>query len=208
MAQVVNIEVPFEQLLAAVDRLDIRERDMLRDRLTRQEEAAVAQQAEQAVQDFKLPGLAIPLSYWSVNKVLDELDRRLKDYEQKFGLDSKSFYVTARGNTLTPDEEKWSRLYETYQRLKAAKRQVDLKAGRGVEPLTVGQIVSRQLSLAEVKEKLNRFEQQHNLSSAEFYESFKQGQQGDSAETFAWLHTYSAYLAMTSHDQLQVDQNV
>lgn len=206
MAQVVNIEVPFEQLLAAVERLDIKERDLLRDRLTRQEEAAVVQQAEQAVQDFKLPGLVLPLSYGSVNKVLGELGRRLKDYEQKFGLDSKSFYMTARRNTpaLNLEKEKWSRLYETYQRLGAAKRQVDLKASREVEPLSVGQIISRHLSLTEVKEKLNRFEQQYSLSSAEFYESFKQGQQGDRAETFAWIHAYSAYLTMTGQVDLDV----
>ena len=201
MAQATNIEVPFERLLAAVDRLDVKERDLLHDRLIQRAEKAVVRQAEEAAQVLNLPDLVAPLTYWSVEKVLNELKRRLEAYEQKFETDSKSFYLAARKDPsiLSPEQAEWPRLYEIYQRLRAAKRQVDLKAGRLVEPLPVGKIVSKQLTLVEIEAKLGRFEKQYGLSSAEFYERFKQGEHGDDAETFDWLHTYCAYLTMTGH---------
>ncbi len=202
MTQAANIEVPFEQLLAAVDRLDIKERDLLHDRLIKRAENTVVRQAEEAAQTFNLPGLTAPLSYWSVEKVLNELHRRLKDYEQTFEADSKTFYLAARKDSaiIRSEQADWPRLYETYQRLRVAKRRVDLKAGRLVEPLPFGKIVSNQLTLVEVEAKLSQFEKRYDLSSAEFYERFKQGQQGDDVETFDWLHTYCAYLTMTGQD--------
>jgi hypothetical protein len=210
MAQTVNTEVPFEQLLEAVDHLDSKERDLLRDRLIRSEEQALVEQAEEAARRFKLPGLSFPLTYWSVETILAELGYKLELFAQKFGVDSKLLYLAAKRDSaiISPDEKEWTQLYETVQRLRAAKRQVDVKAGRTIEPLPVAQIVSKKLTLAEVKEKLNRFEKQHGLSSAEFYERFKQGQQGDSSETFDWLHTYIAYLTITEQYYSDADKDV
>ena len=199
MAQAVQIEVPFEQLLEAVDRLDTRERELLRERLIQREEEALIQQAEQAAHEFKLADLPPRLSYWSVEKVLDELRRKLEAYEQKFGMDSKAFYTASKGRheKLDAERAKWLRLYEIYHRLRAAKRQVDIKAGRVVEPLPVGEVVSKQPTPAELEERLREFEKRHGISSAEFYERFKRGEAGDSQAVFEWVHTYVAYMKMT-----------
>lgn len=199
MTRTIQVEVPFAQLLEAVDHLNTRERELLRERLIRREEEALIRQAEQVVGEFKLAGLPSRLSYWSVEKVLDELRRKLEAYEQKFGMDSKTFYVASKGKREQLDAERarWLQLYESYHRLRAAKRQVDIKAGRVVEPLTVGEIVSKQLNSAELEKRLREFEQRHGMSSAEFYERFKRGEQGDSQEVFEWVHTYVAYMKMT-----------
>jgi hypothetical protein len=210
MMRSISIEVPFEQLLESIDRLDFKERDLLRDRLIQREEEALVEQAEQVASEFRLPNLPTHLSYWSVDRVLDGLSRLLQAYEQRFGADSKTFYVTSkRGQEVdNPERAEWARLYEAYQRLRTAKRRVDIKAGRVVDPLLVGQIVSRQLTLAELEEKLRHFEKQHGMSSTEFYESFKQGKQGDSLETFEWVHAYAAYVTMLDHDRSGTSGNV
>jgi hypothetical protein len=210
MTQSVNIKFPFEQLLDAIEHLDAKERDLLRDRLIQQEEMALVRQAEQAANEFKLPGLLAPLSYWSMEKVLAELSRKLEVYEQKFGTDSRTFYLAFKGNQEggNAEEAEWAHLYRTYQQLKAAKRRVDIKAGRVVEPLPVGKIISKQLTLTEIEERLSQFEQQHGMSSTEFYQSFKQGKQGDSLETFEWVHIYTAYITMTDNNHSKVSEDV
>lgn len=202
MPRSVSIEVPFDQLLETIDRLDVKERDLLRDRLIQREEDALVHQAKQAADQFEVPGLPTHLNYWSVEKVLDGLSRKLEAYEDKFGTDTKAFYVASKGGqeAASAEEAEWANLYATYQRLRTAKRQVDIKAGRVVEPLRVGQIVSKQLTLAEIEEKLRGFEAQHGMSSVEFYESFKQGKQGDSLEAFEWVRTYTAYMTVSGQD--------
>lgn len=210
MTRSVNIEVPFEQLLEAVDRLETSERDLLRERLIQREEEALIRHAEQAVGELKLPDLPARLSYWSVAKVLDELSHRLEVYEQRFETDSKTLYAAYQKDpeATSAEEAEWARLYKTYHRLRAAKRRVDIKVGRAVEPLPVGEIMSKQLTLDEVKEELHRFETQHGMSSADFYESFKRGEQGDSVEAFRWVHTYTAYLTMSGNDDPKVAEDV
>lgn len=206
----VSIEVPFEQLLETIDHLGVKERDLLRDRLIQREEEALVQQAEQVADQFELPDLPKHLSYWSVEKVLDALRGKLEVYEQEFGTDSKTFYVASkRGQEAANAEQaEWADLYAAYQQLRTTKRRVDIKAGRAVEPLPVGQVVSKQLTLAEVKDKLHQFEKQHDMSSVEFYESFKRGKQGDSLEAFEWVRTYTAYMTMSGHDGSRASQDV
>lgn len=196
------LSVPFTQMLAAVDRLDFQERELLHRRLVQREEEALVHQAKEVAERFNWPIISGHLSYWSVDKMLNELGHRLRGYEQKFGRNSKVFYRAFKRATEVgePEEQEWAELYETYQRLKAAKRRVDLKAGRVVKPLLKGPVVSKPLTLAEITNRLTRFEQQAGLSSAQFYDEFKQGKQGDSAKTFQWVHAYTAYLTLSGHD--------
>ena len=86
------LSVPFTQMLAAVDRLDFRERELLHRRLVQREEEALVHQAKEVAERFNLPIISRHLSYWSVDKLLNELAQRLTGYEQKFGRDSKVFY--------------------------------------------------------------------------------------------------------------------
>ncbi|HID63749.1 MAG TPA: hypothetical protein EYP49_13580 [Anaerolineae bacterium] len=204
MSQAAVKEIPFERLLSAVEHLDSRERQLLHDELIRQEEKAVIEKAAEAVKRFGLKSVG-PLNYRSVQKVLDELRERLDEYERQSGLSSREFYVASRqGREIRSDEEAhWASLYETYHRLRAAKRGADIAAGRPVEPMPSGDVTVRQLTLAEVEEELHQFEARHGMPSAEFYASFKRGEQGDSLEAFRWAHAYSAYLTLRAGEDSQ-----
>ena len=134
---------------------------------------------------------------------------KLEVYEQKFGKESKAFYLAfKRAKVSSAEETQWARLYETYQRLRAAKRRVDIKAGRVVEPILIGKVLPNRVSLTEISERLAHFEERYNMSSADFFADFKQGKQGDSAETFEWVHTYIAYLTINDHKQSKGSQDV
>ncbi|MBI1878621.1 MAG: hypothetical protein HYR94_10410 [Chloroflexi bacterium] len=50
--------------------------------------------------------------------------------------------------------------------------------------------------LLSLERELAQFEQKHNISSAEFYHQYQNGQAGDAVEFVSWAGRYKLYLSL------------
>ncbi len=58
--------------------------------------------------------------------------------------------------------------------------------------------IIKNLTLAELEERLETFEEEFGLSSEEFFARYVRGEMGDSSKVIKWAGTYRLYLDLVS----------
>jgi len=79
----------------------------------------------------------------------------------------------------------------TLENIRTLERYIELNDTDTFTAQAIKKIISHNLQreesdLAEVMEKLKRFENKYNMSSEKFHERFHQGELGDSEDFFVW----------------------
>jgi hypothetical protein len=59
------------------------------------------------------------------------------------------------------------------------------------------QLVVEEIGLEGLGEELTAFETQYNLSSAEFYRRYRQGEMGDAGDFIVWAGMYQIWLSLS-----------
>ena len=116
----------------------------------------------------------------------EQLRRGLARFEAKYGISSAEFYAQLLDGWIggSPDNDAWAALC-------GQAVQAGLITPPPLPPMPNGSITTIEwLTPERIRELLAEYETKRGISSAEFYERFNAGLEGDSADAMEWTWLY------------------